>query len=76
MEAVEFRRVLCPVCRCLIFEASLDWRGAIRIKCNSCTRRFHQPMIVTIETFTLALAPSGAVDSPVTDNLTAATGPP
>lgn len=75
MEANEYRRVLCPVCRCLIFEASLDWRGAIRIKCGNCTRRFHQPVIVTIETFTLALAPSGAVDSPAIDNLTTAAGP-
>jgi hypothetical protein len=71
MEAIEFRRVLCPVCRSLIFEASLDWRGQIRIKCGTCTRRFRQPVLVTIETFTLALAPSGAVDSAPTDNLTA-----
>jgi len=75
MEAVEFRRVLCPVCRCLIFEASLDWRGQIRIKCGTCTRRFRQPVIVTIETFTLALVPSGAVDSPAIDNLTGAGSP-
>lgn len=75
MEAIEFRRVLCPVCRCLIFEASLDWRGQIRIKCGICTRRFHQPVIVTIETFTLALASNNEIDSPVIDNLMGA-GPP
>lgn len=77
MEASEYRRVRCPVCRSLLFEASVILCGEIRIKCQVCTRRFHQPVIVTLEFHAvLAIPPAGAVDSAPSENFMASTGSP